>query len=153
MNKKIRFNVLDFSIVLLSVLSILAIVFWNDIRVAFMYEEVDAEYTFLATGVTEEMLVYLTVGEDFVFSEDGKKAGTITYVESEKELSRITLVDGTNKTYEGDTYIVKGRAAVKGCKKENGFYISDKYFTVAGKKFKVETSKVNIEIEISEINY
>ncbi len=151
MSKKTKFNVLDFVIVLVSILSILFVVFWKDIRVKFLYEEKNIQYTFEASGITEEELSSLKIGDKLIFSEDSNSAGTITSIESEKEVLSITLIDGTQKSYEADTYTIKCKASASGIKKEHGFYIDNKYFIVPGKAFHVETPKLSMEIQITEL--
>jgi hypothetical protein len=153
MNKKIKFNVLDFSIILLSVLSVLAFIFWNDIRTRFMYEEKEAEYAFVARGVTEEALNSLKIGDEVKFLNSRENAGKIISFEYEKEILSVILVDGSRKTYEGDTYVLTGKISARGREKENGFYVSDEYFIVPGKKFSLSTSKVNVDVEITEIDF
>ncbi len=153
MNKKIKFNVLDFVIILLSILVILSVVFWNDIRLNFIQDERTAEYTFTVNGITEEVLSAIKVEDKVFVSEDGTEAGTIKSIESKKETLSVELTDGSSKYYEADTYTVSGKITVKGVIKENGFYIGDKYFVVSGKRFNVYTSRINMNIEVDEIKY
>lgn len=151
MNKKNKFNVLDFVIIIFSLLSIFSIVFWEDIRINFLYEEKNIEYSFIARGITEEEFNALVVGDKIFFSADEKDAGQLTSFNGEKETLPIVLVDGSVKSYIADTYTVSGRVIATCIEKENGFYIEDKYFIVPGKKFNVETSKISFEIEISDL--
>jgi len=153
MNNKIKFNVLDFCIILFAFLVILLVIFSNDICVKFMYNETIAEYTFVATGLTEEEVASIKKDDKLIFSNDGLDAGKLLSFESEKEVSTIVLVNGDTISYDAETYTIRGKVSAKGRIKENGFFISDEHFTVAGKKFNVETSTVKFEMEISDIKY
>lgn len=150
MSKKIKFNVLDFVIILFSVLAILSALFWNDIRAEFVFDEKTVEYTFCISGLSEEMLSSIKVDDNLYFAENGKSAGTILSLKSEKSAG---FVVGTVKAYEIDTYTVIGTAEAKGRQRENGFYINDEYFIVNGKYFDVETSKVSVKLQITDIKY
>lgn len=151
MNKKNKFNVLDFVIIIFSLLSLFSIIFWEDIRINFLYEEKNIEYSFIARGVTKEEFNSLVVGDEIFFSADEKDAGRLTSFSGEKETLPVVLVDGSVKKYEADTYTVSGSVVANGIEKENGIYIEDEYFMVPGKKFNVETSKISIEIEIVDL--
>ncbi len=152
MNKNIKFNVLDFTIILFSALILLSVIFWNNIRSELFYEEKKAEYTFIATGLTEEMILSISENDKLFFDNSEKSSGTLKSYQYEKEILPITLIDGTVKYYEAETYALSGTVSAEGVKKENGFYINGDYFIVAGKKFNANTSKISFNIEISNLN-
>lgn len=151
MNKKIKFNVLDFAIVLLSVLIVLSVAFWDELSMNFIHEKKSVECSFIATGLTEEMVLAFNKQEKVFFSENGVKFGKIIDFQNEREQLSVTLVDGSSKSYIADTYTIKGKMIVDCVEKENGLYIDGKYFIVSGKKFDVSTSKINMEIEITDV--
>ena len=151
MNNKIKFNIIDFSIILFVVLAILATIFWNDIRNNIKFEEKTAEYSFVARGVTEDELASLSLENKLYFTNDGTYAGTIKSISYEKEVVTVALADGTLGTYEGNTYLIKCTAFTTGKQGENGFYIGNKHFTVAGKCFSLETDTASIDAEITDI--
>ena len=150
MNKKFKFNLIDFSIILLSLSIILSVIFWEDIRAKFILKEKEIEYSFQINNVTEEMLSTLSVN-DKLFFEDNSNAGIILSFEFQKEIASIISEDGTRCSYETDLYCVKGKAKVNAVEKENGFYISAEYFTIPGKVFNVKTEKAEFSILIKEI--
>ncbi len=150
MNRKFKFNLIDFSIILLSLAIIFSVIFWDDIRAKFILEEKEIEYSFQINNVTEDMLSTLSVN-DKMFFEDNSSAGVIASFEFQKEIASIISEDGTRCSYETDFYCVKGKAKVKAIEKENGFYISAEYFTVPGKVFNVRTEKAEFTIQIKEI--
>ncbi len=153
MSRKIKFNVLDFCIVLFAILTILSTFFWKDIRSKLTFDEKNAEYSFIVTGLTKEAAEGVSVGNNLYFSEDGTFAGKIESVSTEREIRSVSLVDGEKAEYESDFYILRCKVDIKGKEKENGFYIDDRYFTVPGKKFSLETDSVKLFVEITSINY
>ena len=153
MNKRIKFNILDFCIILFAILLIFASLFWKDIRGKFILNEKNAEYSFVVKGLTEETVKSVSIGDNFYFSEDGTYAGKIDSVEYEREIHYVSLIDGSNVEYESDLYTLSGKVKITGKEKENGFYIGEKYFTVPGKKFYLETDSVELIIEITRIDY
>lgn len=153
MSKKIKFNILDFCIVLFAILIILSMFFWKDIRSKFTFNEKNAEYTFIVTGLTKEAAEAVLSGNNLYFSEDGTFAGKIESVSSEREIRSVSLIDGDKVEYESDFYTLRCKVDIKGKEKENGFYIDDRYFTVPGKKFSLETDSVKLYVEITSINY
>lgn len=150
MNKKFKFNLIDFSIILLAIIIIFGVIFWDDIRAKFVLEEKEIEYSFQINNVTEEMLSSLSINDKFFF-ENNSNAGTVLMFEYEKEIATLVSEDGTRCSYETDLYCVKGKAKAKGKEKENGFYISAEYFIVPGKIFNVKTEKTGFSIEIKDI--
>ncbi len=153
MNKKIKFNILDFCIILFAILLIFATLFWKDIRAKFFVNDKNAEYSFVVTGLSKEAAQSVLIGDSLYFSEDGTYAGEINSVETEREMRFVSLVDGSVVEYESDFYTIKGKVNIKGKEKQNGFYIDDKYFTVPGKRFSLETDSVEFIVEITRIEY
>ena len=151
MDKKIKFNVIDFAIILFVILSIFATIFWKDIRNNFKLNEKSVEYTFTARGVTEEELNSIAVEDKLYFSKDETYAGTIKSVTAEKEMITVALADGSLKTYEGDSYVVQFSVSSVGKQGENGFYLGNTYFTVPGKTFSFETDTVTLNAEITSV--
>ena len=153
MSKKIKFNILDFCIVLFAILIILSAFFWKDIRSKFTFDEKNAEYSFVVTGLTKEAAEAVSAGNNLYFSEDGTFAGKIESVSAEREIRSVSLIDGDKVEYESDFYTLRCKVDVKGKEMENGFYIDDRFFTVPGKKFSLETDSVKLYVEITSINY
>lgn len=152
MNKNIKFNVLDFTIILFSVLILLSVIFWNNIRSELFYEEKNAEFTFVAKGLTEEMILSISENEKLFFDDSEKSSGTLKSYQYTKEILPMTLIDGTVKYYEAETYTLTGTVSTEGVKKENGFYINGDHFIVSGKKFNTNTAKISFNMEISNLN-
>ncbi len=132
--KKMKFNILDFSIILLSIIIIAMAIFWDDIRTEFIYKEKTVEYIFKATEITDEMYNTVFDFNKLTFSGSDISAGSISKIK-----------------YDESKLELKGAVVVKGREKENGFYISGEYFVVPGKKFIVENSAMVFEIEIISI--
>ncbi len=153
MSKKIKFNILDFSIIIFVILVILCAFFWQEIRAKVTLDDKIAEYTFVAEGLTKDEIDSFSQNDVFYFCNSGDKAGSLESFSFEKENVSLQLVDGSFVTCDGETYKLFGKIKANGKVLENGFFIANKYFAVQGKRYDLETDSVKITIELNEIKY
>lgn len=157
--KKVRFNIVDFLLVVLVLLSVAALVFRPSVlkRVAQMTSVDTVVVTFAADRVTEEEYSALAEGDllsvssgEFgeLLSFSAQPYQTLHLIESDVESENPFFREVTEPGY----YTVKGQMRLSGTNREDGFYAGGNLPVGVGSIVEVESDSYILTVQIIGIS-
>ncbi|NLK39726.1 MAG: DUF4330 domain-containing protein [Clostridiales bacterium] len=155
---RVRFNLIDFVIIL----AVLASVAGIYVRYNFSFDEmknednfVEAEVEFLILNVTEQLADALVAGSPVFDSQNKKQMGELSAIVQKLPAEIfVTMEDGSIiKTYSNALrYDVRGIITVKGIQTEKGFLCQGENYIAPGASMVVLTPEVDFNMLITNIN-
>ncbi|MBQ7645687.1 MAG: DUF4330 family protein [Clostridia bacterium] len=155
--KNIKFNALDFLIILMIIGMVAIVIFQKDIKKFTDNNEYgDIVYSFTVNNITSERARYLAEGStltELSGDEAAADMGTILTSQSENYVLDVTLVDGSVESAElTGVKNVRCTAKMTAIKKENGYFTENGTMIVPGRSIKIETSRAVFEIKIESVS-
>lgn len=156
---KVRFNIIDFLIVALVLLAVIALFLRP--TVVKQIERLSAADTvtvsFVADQVTAEQLEQLNEGD--VLRAEGERIGELTSFSS-RPAQTIRLVSPNSDTetayYQkatlSDLYTVTGQLKLTGSDRENGFYVGGELYVGVGTVLYLEADSYVLAVQINGIS-
>ncbi len=157
--KKVRFNVIDFLLVVLILLSIVAMFLRPTVleKIGEFTANDTVVITFYADRLTEEEYAMLTEGDQFQLN--GNEFGELLVFTTEpyRTLQLIESdVESEAPFYESviepDLYTVKGQIRVTGTKRQDGFYAGGNLPVCVGSVYTVQSDSCVLTLQITGIS-
>lgn len=152
-NKRIRFSIIDFVILLIVVALTVGVIVRYDLVSKLLTKTtlIDAKVTFTAESLSGAQLNALKEGTQFY--SDGDLFGTLHTVSSDKTLIYTENSDGTLGFTESDElFDVNGSFLIKVVKTDNGYLIDGKHYIAPGSQFEIKANGAAICITIISLN-
>ena len=151
--KKVRFNLIDFIIVIVVIACIVGTVFRATIleKLSFASNSDTATVMFYAENLTSEELASISIGEEL--SLDGETFGVIKDYASFAQTVVVPTPDGASFTQAVDNnlFTITGELEIRGDNTESGFFFGSDIHIGVGKVLSLDGEKCNISIVITKI--
>lgn len=156
---KVRFNVVDFLLVLLVILSVVALVLRPKVleKISEMTATETVVVNFYADQLSEEECNALTVG-DLLTVGEGENGELLSYsILPYKTLQLIESDAGTENAFfkevtEPDLYTVKGQLRLTGSRQQDGFYVGGTMPVGVGSILEIQSDSYILTLEIVGIS-
>ncbi len=151
--KKTRFNMIDFIIIVVILAGIIVTVFRGAIldRLSFGVSSDSARITFYAENLTAGEVASLAEKDEFSLSD--KTLGTLKSFNSQAQKVNVLSSDGKTfvRAEDENLYTVIGEMEISGENTENGFFFDSDVYIGVGKVLNIESKKCDISIVITKI--
>ena len=150
-NKKIKFNIIDFIIVLAVIGVVLAVFLRGGLVDKFTESKQIIEYTVKISDIQKESFDLIEVGSNIYCNDDDSIMGVVKSKTSQPATMYIVLADGEiAKTTQPDRIDVFLTIEAEGTVDEEGCRIGGTYFIACGKNVSCYMDKVYFNIEVTE---
>lgn len=157
--KKVRFNVIDFLLIMLVILAVVAMFLRPNVlaKISELTANDTVVVSFCADRLTEDEYSLLSEG-DILTAEDGvfgellafttEPYRTLQIIESDVELENPFF----ESVVEPGKYTVKGQIRLTGDQRSDGFYAGGKFPVGVGSVYKVQSDSYILTLEITGIS-
>ena len=152
---KLRFNVIDFIIIIIVVGCIAGIVYRYNLvdRLIIDSKKDTMQVHFVAFSVSKELEDKLSVGDEFYLEGSGELLGTLKSSDSSDAVMIVSDENGKPViSYNKELKDIQGIISCSGVKRDNGFFIAGTKFIAPGSELVLESINVRISVIITEIS-
>ena len=151
--KKIKFNAIDFLILLVIIAAIVSVVFRSSLKdeIASIRSNETIEYTIRITNVQKQSYDIIDLDDKLYASSDDKFLGTVVEKSSRPAETYIALVNGDiKKTYIPDRIDITLTLECPGRVTEEGCMIDGNYFIASGSYISAYTNLLSFNFEVRD---
>ena len=153
--KKHRFNIIDFALILTVLACIVGIALRYSLRENVIASNSKATVTVMVRGLLEDNVVHMIEGDEYYYQRSGDKIGTLKSFETKPAVIRNFRHDGTIvETAYLDRVDVLCEIEVEGLNTEDGFMVGGSDYIGVGsdilvRSVNLETEWLVVDIEVS----
>ncbi|MGM9647944.1 MAG: DUF4330 family protein [Eubacteriales bacterium] len=157
--RKVRFNVVDFLLIILVILSVVALFLRPTVlkKIGELTATDTVVVSFYADGLTEDECNMLMAG-DVLTVEDGTEGELLSFTVQPYQTMHLMESDVQSegsffkKVSEPGLYTVKGQARLTGTRKDDGFYVGGDLQVGVGSTIQAESDSYILTLEITGIS-
>ena len=150
-NRKLKFNIIDFLIILIVIGVALIFVFRSNMVNSFTSAPQTISYTVRISDVQKESFDLVEVGSTLYCNDDDSILGTIKGKRFEEASMYTVLANGDIvKTYQPDRIDIYLEVEASGTVDEDGCMIDGTYFIASGKMISCYVDKLYFNVEVRD---
>ncbi|MBQ3100423.1 MAG: DUF4330 family protein [Clostridia bacterium] len=152
---KIRFNIIDFLIIVIAIGCIAGVIMRYDIidKIVVDRERDEVSVSFMITGISPQISDQIKDGDEFYVVGANTRLGVL----EDHTVSNAEKVEANEngfpvRSYDDTSRDVRGTFTSYGVNNEDGFFLGGTLFIAPGKTLTIESRNVRISVIITEIS-